>query len=415
MIKHKIVVFALIVVVLSTMALMTACNRDPIVFDNPMVFYELKPETYTILTNDTGEVTGYRLKSKDDMPTRTVNYSIPTDEELVKELAYTLYAIGNKTMVTVPYASYYESGENNSKIGETKLPLVFNTIDIRNNLTGEHFRQSLQTIKEGAELGGLATIMRAFSQTGQRWYVKAGNMTNTYLNTSDFNKTENGREFNWSKSTVESSVRGYEEKRLNISINPIPYTASGYQGKINGLNETEKNVNGMSWVYDNEAGYSVPMYVDGGGRLIGYEKTDQHVFYSTGDDANLYDENGALVEEDYYNTIKSATVDYNEEDGYYIVSIVVDSDKEYTHIDTAWALQDNKGANDKNARFTALSITFELWDNGYFKQWEMWESWQAPKGTMGFSMSADQYYKAVFSYNVYSADFTKFYTPVEPR
>ena len=411
-IKRKIVVVALIVTVLSTMTLMTACNLDPIVFDNPMVFYELKPESYTILTNNMGEVVGYRLKSKDDMPTRTVNYSIPVDEESVKELAYTLYAIGNKTMVTVPYASYYESGENDSTLGDTKLPLNFNTVDMRNNLTGEHFRQTIQSVEEGADLGLLGGIMGGLSESGQRWYVKAGELNNTYIKTTKFVKTETGRDCDWTKT---SSISDYEEKRKNISVSPIPYTASGYQGKINGLNETEQNVNGMSWVYDSISGYSVPMYVDGGGRLIGYEKTDQHVFYSKGNDANKYDENGVLIEEDYYNTIKSATVEYNEEGGFYTVTMVIDSDKEYTHIDTAWALQDNKGASDPNARFTALSITFELWDNGYFKQWEMWESWQAPKAHGLMAMSADQYYKAVFSYNVFSADYTKFYTPVEPR
>lgn len=409
MIKRKIVVVALIVVVLSTMALMTACNRDPIVFDNPMVYYEMKPETFTIIANEMGEVIGFRLKDKDDMPARTVNYTIPTNDEDLKELAYTLYSIGNNTMVTVPYASYYEVGTNNSNIGGTELPLIFNTVDMRNNLTGEHFRQTLQTVKDGAELGGLAVIMQGFSEAGQRWYVKAGQFDNEYYRTAKLVKTDNGREFDWSKATVNNSVSGFEEKRLNISVHPIPYTASGYKGKIDGRNETEENVNGMKWVYDSETGYSVPTYIDGGGRLIGYEKTDQHVFYSTGDDANKYDENGVLAIEDYYNTIKSASVVYNEEGEYYTVRMELDSTKEYTHIDTEWALQDNKGANDKTAKFTKLIIEFELWDNGYFKKWQMWEDWVAPKAML--PMEAEQHYEAVFSYNVFATNYTQYYVP----
>ena len=184
---------------------------------------------------------------------------------------------------------------------------------------------------------------------------------------------------------------------------------------IDGKTETEVNVNGMKWVYDSESGYSIPQYVDGGGRVIGYEKTDQHVFFSTGDDANRYDNNGNLIEEDYYNTIISATVEYNAEGGYYTVHILVDSDKAYTHIDTEWALKDSNGAKDKNARFTGLEIEFQLWDNGYFKQWEMWENWKAPKAYGLMEMTADQYYIAVFSYNEQSADFSKYYSPIQPR
>lgn len=404
-----VLVAALLICVFVTMFILTACNKKGAIdMTNPMAFAELKPGSYEVSYDKDGNVDGYFLKAEKDMPARTVNYEIPTDPDALKELAYTLYQIGNKTMVTVPYASYFETGVNSSKMGDTLLPLVFNTVDCRNNITGEHFRQTLQVVDGEAELGGLAPLMAGLSESGQRWYVTAVNGASNFYKTTKFLKDVEPREFDWSK---DEGTKGFETKRYNISVNAIPYTASGYKGKINGQNETPANVNGMQWVYDEETGYSIPTYVDGGGRRIGYEKTDQHIFFSTGDDANKYDAEGNLVEEDYYNTITSATVEYNAEGGYYVVHMVMDSTKQYTHIDTNWALQDNKGAKDPTARFTRFEVTFELWDNGYFKQWEMWEDWDAPKAHGLLHMSAEQYYLTVFSYDEMDADFSDYYVP----
>ena len=416
--KHRIVAFILLATMIFIVVVMSGCNKvQPLVIDNPMILYELKPESYEIVLDENGQIAGYILKEGKDAPERTVDFDIPTNEEELKALAYKLYGIGNKTMVTVPYASYYETGTNASTVGEDgELPLVFNTIDMRNNLTGEHFRQTIQTVDDTAEIEPLIqALMGSASESGQRWYVKSGELNSSYFKTTKFVELDEGRDCDWSDVTTEKSVKDYKGKRKNISISPIPYTSAGYKGKINGQNATQANINGMKWVYDNASGYSIPQYADGGGRLIGYEKTDQHVFYSIGNDANRYDESGNLIEEDYYNTIKSATIEYNQEGGYYTVHMVIDSTKEYTHIDTAWALQDDNGAKDKNAKFTGLEIEFELWDNGYFKNWQMWEKWSAPKAYGILPMSADQHYTAIFSYNEYSADFTKYYTPIQPR
>ena len=404
-----IAICAVLVLIISLAVVLSACSpKGAIDMSNPFSSAAgMKPGSYTIIDNGDGTY-NYVLKDASEMPARTVNYEIPTDPDAVKELAYILYQIGNKTMVTVPYASYFETGVNSSKMGDTLLPLVFNTVDFRNNVTGEHFRQTLQVVDGEAELGGLAPLMAGLSESGQRWYVTAVNGTSNFYKTTKFLKDVEPREFDWSK---DEGTKGFDTKRYNISVNAIPYTASGYKGKINGQNETPANVNGMQWVYDEETGYSIPTYVDGGGRRIGYEKTDQHIFFSTGDDANKYDAEGNLVEEDYYNTIVSATVEYNAEGGYYVVHMVMDSTKPYTHIDTNWALQDNKGAKDPTARFTRFEVTFELWDNGYFKQWEMWEDWDAPKAHGLLHMSAEQYYMTVFSYDEMDADFSDYYVP----
>ena len=404
-----IAICAVLVLIISLAVVLSACSpKGSIDMSNPFSSAAgMKPGSYTIIDNGDGTY-NYVLKDASEMPARTVNYEIPTDPDAVKELAYILYQIGNRTMVTVPYASYFETGVNSSKMGDTLLPLVFNTVDCRNNVTGEHFRQTLQVVDGEAELGGLAPLMAGLSESGQRWYVTAVNGASNFYKTTKFLKDVEPREFDWSKN---EGTKGFETKRYNISVNAIPYTASGYKGKINGQDATEANVNGMQWVYDEETGYSIPTYVDGGGRRIGYEKTDQHIFFSTGDDANKYDAEGNLVEEDYYNTIVSATVEYNAEGGYYVVHMVMDSTKPYTHIDTNWALQDNKGAKDPTARFTRFEVTFELWDNGYFKQWEMWEDWDAPKAHGLLHMSAEQYYMTVFSYDEMDADFSDYYVP----
>ena len=404
-----IAICAVLVLIISLAVVLSACSpKGSIDMSNPFSSAAgMKPGSYTIIDNGDGTY-NYVLKDASEMPARTVNYEIPTDPDAVKELAYTLYQIGNKTMVTVPYASYFETGVNSSKMGDTLLPLVFNTVDCRNNITGEHFRQTLQVVDGEAELGGLAPLMAGLSESGQRWYVTAVNGASNFYKTTKFLKDVEPREFDWSK---DEGTKGFETKRYNISVNAIPYTASSYKGKINGQDATEANVNGMQWVYDEETGYSIPTYVDGGGRRIGYEKTDQHIFFSTGDDANKYDAEGNLVEEDYYNTIVSATVEYNAEGGYYVVHMVMDSTKHYTHLDTNWALQDNKGAKDPTARFTRFEVTFELWDNGYFKQWEMWEDWDAPKAHGLLHMSAEQYYLTVFSYDEMDADFSDYYVP----
>ena len=404
-----IAICAVLVLIMSLAVVLSACSpKGAIDMSNPFSSAAgMKPGSYTIIDNGDGTY-NYVLKDASEMPARTVNYEIPTDPDAVKELAYTLYQIGNKTMVTVPYASYFETGVNSSKMGDTLLPLVFNTVDCRNNVTGEHFRQTLQVVDGEAELGGLAPLMAGLSESGQRWYVTAVNGASNFYKTTKFLKDVEPREFDWSK---DEGTKGFETKRYNISVSAIPYTASGYKGKINGQDATEANVNGMQWVYDEETGYSIPTYVDGGGRRIGYEKTDQHIFFSTGDDANKYDAEGNLVEEDYYNTIVSATVEYNAEGGYYVVHMVMDSTKPYTHIDTNWALQDNKGAKDPTARFTRFEVTFQLWDNGYFKQWEMWEDWDAPKAHGLLHMSAEQYYLTVFSYDEMDADFSDYYVP----
>ena len=54
------------------------------------------------------------------------------------------------------------------------------------------------------------------------------------------------------------------------------------------------------------------------------------------------------------------------------------------------------------ANFSKIEITFDLWDNGYFKNWNMVEDWyveHAYRGTMHIGeMGAEQEYHEIFTY-----------------
>lgn len=382
----KAISVMLVAVVVSAILVgFVGCNKSVSVdTNNVLKFYELKPETYEVKTDGDGNLSYVIVEGGE----RTVNYSIPTDEESIKELAYTLYAIGNKTMVTVPYASFYETGTNDSEFGTDDLPLGFETIDVRNNVDGYHFRQTKQFARTELNISGLfATIGSALSNDAKQWLVEAGQTNNAYIQTNIISRDG---VFDWTEAKDNSEMN---DERKAIALHPIPYTSSGKQGKINGLDATEPIAEtGTYWQYDEETGYSIPYRTDKGGRTIGYERTDQHIFYSTGSDA---DKDGV---DDYYNTIKEATVTYNAEEGYYEVNMKMDSEKEYTHIDTLWALRDDGGTKDSSATFNKLEVTFQLWDNGYFKQWEMWEDWSCKKAYGILPMSAEQHYISYFSY-----------------
>lgn len=378
----------LIIAIISALAVsFVGCNSVVSVdTNNVLKFYELKPGTYEVVTDKDGNLAYEEVNGGK----RTIYSAIPTDEESIKELAYQLYAIGNKTMVSVPYATFYETGINDSTMAGDALPLAFETVDVRNNKDGYHFRQTKQYIREDEPMGDLAILAKGSSIDAKQWLVEAGHTDNAYKYTKKSSTKTGELVYNWSKAEDNSKMN---DERKAIALHPIPYTSSGKQGKINGLDQTEPIAEtGTYWKYDEATGYSLPYTVDKGGRTIGYERTDQHVFYSTGADA---DKGGV---EDYYNTIKSASVTYNAEGGYYEVNMVMDSTKEYTHIDTLWALRDDGGTKDPKARFTYLEITFQLWDNGYFKQWDMWEKWECDKAHGMMAMSADQHYISYFSY-----------------
>ncbi|MFW5779891.1 MAG: hypothetical protein ACOCWI_00355 [Bacillota bacterium] len=73
--------------------------------------------------------------------------------------------------------------------------------------------------------------------------------------------------------------------------------------------------------------------------------------------------------------IKSASIEYLEDEKSYKVSIVLDEENPLTTQKSINAIRD--GSGDKNARFTEIKIDFMLWDNGYFRSMEIYEKWTA--------------------------------------
>ena len=92
-----------------------------------------------------------------------------------------------------------------------------------------------------------------------------------------------------------------------------------------------------------------------------------------------------------------------------------DTSKEYSTIDTTWAVRDSDSTNDPDANFTMIIMEFELWDNGFFKSFQLWEKWEAKNASISLGslhlkleMGADQYYYEEFTYNMQDCDLSRF-------
>lgn len=93
-------------------------------------------------------------------------------------------------------------------------------------------------------------------------------------------------------------------------------------------------------------------------------------------------------------TIDSATVSYNEEDGYYSVSILLDMNNPDS---TAYSVAEIRdGTGDKSAVYSKVQIDFSVWDNGYMRDLYMDEIWDARVVVKLHFDLATHYY---FSYN----------------
>lgn len=321
-------------------------------------------------------------------------FDIVEDDATAEEnilLAMKLYQIGNQSMLTSPASAIYSVGTVDSSLLSVTLPLYMQSIEIRNNKTAEYYRSKFQVLQPGKELDLTLQVFGAAAETAERKYYKAGNQTVSYQATNKISQNDDAILYaDWTKQVE------IKADRLAVASKPIPYTSAGYIGKT-GANISEIVESGLRYeLLSGSEDIYVPKYLDGEGREIGYEKTDQHLAYD--------------IDDEKFQTIKHATVDYNADEGYYTVHLIADLDKNYTTVDTRWALRDSGGTNDPNADFVKIEVKFQLWDNGYFKQWEMWEDWLALRAMppMNFEMSAIQYYFEEFTYNEEDCDLTRF-------
>ncbi len=357
-----------------------------------------------------------------------VDPSAYANEDDIKELAYALYQMGNIGMMVSPVSAYYSTGKSDATTIGNIIPLLFQIIDIRNNITGESYRLRYQTVDSNAELDdATALFARAGGvvQAERRYYI-AGKTSEPLIIYEQTKGDLEDPNFYWDKKMDNSELLD----RYDRTVNPIPYVSAATKdssviGKKYGIREmeytylkdfeslTSLRVGTQSYIdiFGADAGNTIiPIYKDCAdfrgdgaiyegatmGRYISYEKTDQHIFFSK--DPNMW----------MYSNIDSATVTYNAEGGFYTVHIVVNCEQDektknnYTCADTCWAIRDSQASNNNDANFTKVEVEFELWDNGYFKTWKMFENWYVSDlYKMGFSlgeMGAIQDYMEYFTY-----------------
>ena len=98
-------------------------------------------------------------------------------------------------------------------------------------------------------------------------------------------------------------------------------------------------------------------------------------------------------------TIKTCKVTYNAEGEYYEIKLTLDCSKDKT---LGESLQYLTGpANDPNARYTNITETVQIWNNGKFKQFYSYDEWSAKYGGVLPVESANDY-KTQFVYNEYA-------------
>lgn len=310
------------------------------------------------------------------------------NEETVFEekvaLALKLYQIGNKKMVTSPRSAIYSVGTSETVLFGDAVPLILEAVEIRDNKTGEYYKHKNLILKPGKHDSGIVLLSKMI-ECAERKYYKTGNESVLYQLTKKITQSDDGvLNADWAK------LAPVNEDRIATMQKPMPYTAAGCV-ETNLIGETSSGLK-----YELLDGVYVPYFIDGESKKFYYEKTDQHLSY------DMFDEK--------FQTIVSASVAYNSDLGFYTVSLVADPlNKPYTTAETLWSLTDSAATDDPNAKYTKIEIKFELWDNGYFKKWEMWEEWNSDNARgMHLSMSAKQYYLEEFTFNENDCDLKKY-------
>lgn len=94
-------------------------------------------------------------------------------------------------------------------------------------------------------------------------------------------------------------------------------------------------------------------------------------------------------------TVTSAEVKYHKAEGYYTVTMSLDTTNEETSENALANIRE--GAMDPDAAFDTLDIEFTVWDNGYFRSYQMTEIWSA-KALKLIAFGSDFRYNMYFSY-----------------
>ena len=97
-------------------------------------------------------------------------------------------------------------------------------------------------------------------------------------------------------------------------------------------------------------------------------------------------------------TIKTCRVTYDSEGEFYEIKLTLDCTKEKTLGDSLQYLVEPTG--DPNAKYTNITETVQIWNNGKFKQFYSLDEWKAQYGGVLPVESANDY-KTNFVYNEY--------------
>jgi len=121
-----------------------------------------------------------------------------------------------------------------------------------------------------------------------------------------------------------------------------------------------------------------------------------------------YTKTDHVINED---TVKTATITYDESKGIYTVTIELDctiDDNGYNAATEFTRPLIQEGAGTDNAKYNKIVIEFELWDNGYFKKYKSTEDWDA-KALNLFPVTSSFYYTDLYSYDAEDCNISKYF------
>ncbi len=135
---------------------------------------------------------------------------------------------------------------------------------------------------------------------------------------------------------------------------------------------------------------------------------DIHIFNAAQE--GVYEKSAHTIALD---TIKAATVAYNEAKGIYTVDITLDVETIDPVLGVNKATQNTRpiiqeGADAPDAHYTEITMSYEIWDNGYFKEFKAHEKWEAT--TMGrLAIKSEFNYHDIYSYLDTDCVISKYY------
>lgn len=107
-----------------------------------------------------------------------------------------------------------------------------------------------------------------------------------------------------------------------------------------------------------------------------------------------------VIEKD---TIKSATVEKNEEGEYFMVTINLDVENPKTTEKPLASLRENVS----NANYTSCVEYIEIWYSGHYKQFNALDNWKGKKSIINLNATID--YKTYFTYEKEECDIPSYY------